>query len=413
MAKRRQAAPDAPLALSAEAARALLLAAQGLLREPERPATKADVLACIRRMGVLQIDTIHVVARSPYFVLWSRLGAYAPGWLDELLAEGALFEYWAHAASFLPIEEFALFRRLRLEGLRNVHRSDAWLEQYAELAERVLTRVREHGPTRALDFESDGAGRGGWWDWKPEKRALDYLHTTMELMITRRDRFQRLYDLRERVLPEWDDAAAPSLPEVYRSLTLKALRALGVASAAWLPDYFRLPKPGVMAALGELADGGEAVPVAVAGWPQPVYVAREHVPLAEQAAAGALQPERTALLTPFDPIIWHRARLRTAFGFDYVLECYVPAAKRRYGYFTLAILRRGAIVGRLDAKALRKAGVFEVFNLYLEPQIAPDDALAADIAAALRDCAAWHGTPDVVVRRCEPEGFGGTLKRLL
>jgi uncharacterized protein YcaQ len=398
----------AALALSTGAARALMLAAQGLLAPPAEPVTKADVLACIRRMGALQIDTIHVVARSPYFVLWSRLGAYPPVWLDELLAEGALFEY-----CFLPIEDFPLYRRLRLAGSRRGAWLDEWLQQHAGVADAVLARVREHGPTRAIDFEGDGVARGGWWDWKPEKRALDYLHTAMELMIVRRERFQRLYDLRERILPEWDDAAAPPLPEVYRTLTLKALRALGVAKAGWLPDYFRLPKAGVATALRELLDAGEALPVAVEGWPGPVYVARENLALAEQAAVGGIQPAHTTLLTPFDPLIWHRARLREAFGFDYLLECYVPAAKRRYGYFTLAILHGDALIGRLDAKAQRKAGQFEVFNLYLEPQVAPSEELADAIAGTLRDCARWHGTTEVIVRRSEPAGFAATLQRLL
>ena len=401
------------LALPVQAARALMLAAQGLQAPPARPATKADVLACLRRMGALQIDTIHVVARSPYFVLWSRLGDYPPVWLDELMAEGALFEYWAHAACFLPIEDFSLYRRLRLAGSRRGAWLEQWLRQHADVADAVLARVREHGPTRAIDFEGDGSARGGWWDWKPEKRALDYLHTAMELMIVRRERFQRLYDLRERILPDWDDAAAPPLPEVYRTLTLKALRALGVAKVGWLPDYFRLPKAGVAAALRELVEAGEVLPAAVEGWPEPAYVARDNLPLAEQATAGVLQPAHTTLLTPFDPLIWHRARLREAFGFDYLLECYVPAAKRRYGYFTLAILHRDAVVGRLDAKAQRKAGQFEVFNLYLEPHVAPSEELAAAIAGTLRDCARWHGTTEVIVHRGEPTGFAATLQRLL
>src|SRR5579885_1609235 len=206
MASLRTGGGAAPaLALSAGAARALMLAAQGLLASPAAPATKADVLACIRRMGALQIDTIHAVARSPYFVLWSRLGDYPPVWLDELMAEGALFEYWAHAACFLPIEDFSLYRRLRLAGSRRGAWLEQWLRQHADVADAVLARVREHGPTRAIDFEGDGSARGGWWDWKPEKRALDYLHSAMELMIVRRERFQRLYDLRERILPDWDD----------------------------------------------------------------------------------------------------------------------------------------------------------------------------------------------------------------
>ncbi len=176
------------LRLDVEGARRVLLAAQGLDRRPRRRATKKDVLETIRRMGALQIDTIHVVARSPYLVLWSRLGDYDPRWLDELLAGRKLFEYWAHEACFLPIESYPLFRHRMLDPLSMGWKySHGWIEKHREQGERVLAHIREHGPARSADFERKEPGPGGgWWGWKPEKRALESLFTAGELMIARR-----------------------------------------------------------------------------------------------------------------------------------------------------------------------------------------------------------------------------------
>src|SRR5215208_804529 len=251
---------EEPMRFSLTAARALLLAAQGLSSPPERPATKEDVLGAVRRMGVLQIDSIAVVARSPYLVLWSRLGSYEPRWLDELLAEGVLFEYWAHAACFIPIEDYGLYRRFMLEG---GEKARAWFSAHPEEIGRVLARLREGGEVRSAEFARADGRAGGWWEWKPEKRALEHLFAAGELMISRRENFHRVYDLRERVLanalPDWEDVLAPNDEEVRRALALKAVRALGVASARWVPDYFRTPKKGVAGLLEELADEGELV----------------------------------------------------------------------------------------------------------------------------------------------------------
>jgi len=207
-------------------------------------------------MGVLQIDSIAVVARSPYLVLWSRLGCYEPRWLDELMSEGALFEYWSHAASLIPIEDYGLYRRLMLEGSEKTR---TWFSAHPEEVGWVLARVQEGGEVRSVDFERTDGRTGGWWEWKSEKRALEHLCAAGELMISRRDpNFHRVYDLRERVLqralPDWQDALAPSYPEVQRALALKAVRALGVAVARWVPDYFRTPKKGIADLLERVMD---------------------------------------------------------------------------------------------------------------------------------------------------------------
>ncbi len=395
------------LELSQAAARALLLAAQGLHERPARPAVKEDVLAAIRRMGALQIDTIHVVARSPYLVLWSRLGSYEPGWLDALLAEGAIFESWSHAACFLPIEDYGLYRRRMLD---NTARYRAWLAAHPEVVERVLGHIREHGATRAAAFERTDGRAGAWWDWKPEKQALECLFTTGELMIARREQFQRVYDLRERVLPGWDDARTPSREEVRRAHALAAVRALGVAKATWVPDYFRIPAQGIRQLLEALVDEGTLIRVRVEGWPGAAYVHPDNLPIAESAAAGALQPTLTTLLSPFDPVVWHRARAEELFGFAYRIETYTPAARRRYGYFSLPILHRDALVGRLDPKAHRREGRFEVRALHLEPGVSMTEDLICGLAGALRDCAEWHGTPDVLVVASDPPDLADALR---
>lgn len=400
------------LEFSLEGARAMLLAAQGLASPPGRSATRDDVLEAVRRMGVLQIDSISVVARSPYLVLWSRLGAYEPRWLDGLLAEGHIFEAWSHAACFVPIEDYGLYRRFMLDGSE---KSRAWFSAHPEEVRRVLERIRREGPVRSAEFARTDGKAGGWWEWKPEKRALEHLFAAGEVMISRRDpNFHRVYDLRERVLaralPGWQDALAPTPEEVRRTLALEAVRALGVAFARWVPDYFRTPKRGAAALLEGLAAEGELLGARIEGWDEPAYVHPENAGLAGRVVSGGSRSTVTTLLSPFDPVVWDRARALELFGFEYRIEVYTPAARRRYGYYSLPVLHRGALVGRLDAKAHRKEGVFEVKALHLEPGVAADGSLVGGLSGALLHCAAWHGTPEVVVRRSDPRGLAGAIR---
>jgi uncharacterized protein YcaQ len=243
--------------------------------------------------------------------------------------------------------------------------------------------------------------------------ALEMLFMAGELMIARRHNFQRIYDLRERVVPSWDDLQAPSREETRREFALAAVQALGIAPASWVADYFRTKKTETVALVRRLAHEGALHPVEVEGWSEPGYIHAANLRLVDRVAAGQVPLERTTLLSPFDPLVWDRARALALFGFDYRIECYTPAAKRRYGYFTLPILRRGELVGRLDPKAHRKEKIFEVKALHLEPWVTPDEALAADIAGALRECAAWHGTPEVVVRAADPPEFAELVRQAL
>lgn len=395
--------------LTPDAARALLLAAQGLAAPHPAPAVKADVLAAIRSMGLLQIDTIHIVARSPYLVLWSRLGAYDPSWLDQLLAEGALFEYWSHAACFLPIEDYALYRGAMLAQRSPAGRWGAWAEANREVTAQVLARVRDGGPVRSADFAREGRG-GAWWDWKPEKIALELLFNQGYLMIARREGFQRIYDLQERVLPAWDDANLLPPEQVRRCHVLNSVRALGVAPARWVPDYYRLPKKGVAPLLEQLAAEGLLLRARVTGWDDPVYLHPANLALAERAAAGELKALRTTLLSPFDPVVWDRARALELYDFFYRIEVYTPAERRTYGYFTLPILHQGRVVGRLDPKAHRAQGRFEVKGVHLEPGVPLTDELLDGLAVAIVDCAVWHGTPTVELLRSDPPELAEALR---
>lgn len=390
-------------------ARNLHLAAQGLLARPRRRASKADVLAAIARMRVLQIDTIHVVARSPYLVLFARLGAYDPAWLDELLAEGVIFECWAHEASFAPTTDYALHRSYRDErgkhwAMRHARRARS---AHAAEMEALLEHVRAHGPVKAADFaRPQGAPADGWWDWKHEKRWLEALFASGELMVARRERFQRVYDLSERVLA---NAGAASTAAPAEDFTAAAVRALGITQARWINDYFRHGPRLKDADLDARVAAGELLRVEVAGWQRPAYVHADHAGLLAAAAAGRLRATHTTLLSPFDPVVWDRERAAAMFGFDYRLECYTPAPRRRYGYYVLPILHRGRLVGRLDAKAHRADGVFEVKALYLEDGVAPTTALAEAMLGAISRCAVWHGTPEIRLGRSEPSGFGTCL----
>jgi len=414
----KPSAGDRPLALAQ--ARLLQLAAQGLLQPPRRRARREDVPAVVERMRLLQIDSIHVVARSPYLVLHARLGDYPPEWLDEALECGRLAECWAHEACFVPAADVG--RHRAWQQRRAAH----WAQRHAQRSRRehaagmdaMLERIRAGGPVRAADFERADRGASGWWEWKPEKRWLEAWFALGELMVTRRERFQRVYDLAERVLARLDPAppaADAALPEaaLRQRFILDGVRALGVAPARWIADYHRL-KPAVdERELAPLVATGDLLRTAVAGWDAPGYVHRDHAGLLEKARAGRLRATHTALLSPFDPLVWDRERLRGMFGFDYRIECYVPAAKRRHGYYVLPILHRGRLVGRLDAKAHRVEGVFEVKALFLEDDVAPTPRLLEDLAATLAATARWHGTPRVRLGRCRPASLAAPLRAAL
>lgn len=396
-------------------ARVLQLAAMGLLTTTQRPATPLALRRCIERMQLLQIDTIHVVARSPYLVLFSRLGDYPMAWLDQSLERGQLFETWAHEACFVPIGQLALHRSHNRDarkhwGLDMARNGDA--RQRAHLA-RLLEHVRANGAVRSTDFARTDGRKGGWWGWKDEKIWLEALFARGDLMVKRRDRFQRVYDLAERVCPAVVGMALPEVAAVRTEFVERGVLALGISQARWIHDYFRIKPRLKDADLDALVAQQRLVRVRVKGWDVPAYVHADNRRLLNLALRNRLPATHTTLLSPFDPLVWDRERASALFGFDYRIECYTPQEKRTYGYFVLPLLHCGELVGRLDAKAHRDDGVFEVRALHLQPGVVFDDACCQALATAIARCARWHGTARVRVTGTTPRSLAPVMRRAL
>lgn len=399
--------------LTKQQAQQVMLASLGLSASPRYKAGKRDLLTAIRQIHNLQIDTISVVARAHQHILWSRLGSYPTNWLEELHAEGQLFEYFAHAVCLLPIEDYPLFRAVMLEKFIGWNNIRDWGRKNAAMLDQILSHIHQNGAVRSSDFESKQP-RGAWWDWKVEKVALEHLYYRGDLMIARRERFQRVYDLRERVLPAWDDAQAPEYSTAVQELTRKAVKALGIASNTWAANYFYLKKAEAAAATAQLLAEGAIHPVRIEGVRGgPFFVHVENEPLLEAALADQLSAKHTTILSPFDPLISDRGRARDLFDFEYSIECYTPAPKRKYGYFVLPILHQGKLIGRLDAKAWRKEGRLEVIRLFLEPGITISAGLIKALAKTLRAYASWQGLSSVVIDWADPEALrSGLIARL-
>ena len=402
--------------LSLQQARNLHLAAQGLLISPTKKATRAGLRACIERMVLLQIDTIHVVARSPYLVLHSRLGQYPRIWLDDALSEAEVFETWAHEACFAPAGDLLLHRAYnrstrRHWGLSHAERTNA--RQRAQL-DRLLEHIERSGPVKSSDFERTRGEGGGWWGWKDEKRWLETLFASGELMVARRENFHRVYDLSTRVAPvalaREASVAAMDGREVHAHFIERSVAALGITKARWVNDYFRLKPRLKDVDLEVLEAQGKVLRVQVQGWDAPAYVHRSHASLLKKAASVKLEATHTTLLSPFDPVVWDRERALALFDFDYRLECYTPEPKRVYGYFVLPILCCGELIGRLDAKAHRTEGVFEVKALFVQPGLKWSAEQIQAVARAMVQCAAWHGTPLVEVAATQPAALRVALR---
>ena len=295
--------------LTLQQARCLQLAAQGLLAPPARAATPAALRRCIARMQLLQIDTIHVVARSPYLVLHSRLGDYPMRWLDQALEHAQIFETWAHEACFAVAQDLGMHRAYNAAARRHwgLARGQRLHDEERQQLDRLLQHVRDSGAVKSSDFERKDERASAWWGWKDEKLWLEALFARGELMVARRENFQRVYDLPERVVPELQSQVLPSAQAAGAQFVEKAVAALGVTQARWINDYFRT-KPRLQDAdLDEAVAQGRLLRVAVQGWPVPGYVHSANRALLRKALRDELQATHTCLLSPFDPLVWDRA----------------------------------------------------------------------------------------------------------
>jgi uncharacterized protein YcaQ len=388
--------PSGLPALSISRARRLALAAQGLAR-PAPPRTTARTLrTTLSQLGAIQIDSINVVARAHELTLAARLDQPDPARFDQVVyRDRAGFEYWGHAASFLPMESYRLF----LPKMRRIaDRAGGWFpetrEAHAPLYPVILDRLAAEGPLPASAFREPGGGRRGpWWDWTPAKRVLEDLFASGRIMAADRVRFERRYDLTEKVLPPGLDLSVPTREEATLELIVLAVRALGIGTFADVIDYFRLRVDAARPAMAEAIASGLVEEVAVQGWTDTGYV----IPGAAVPRAITRPP---VLLTPFDSLIWFRERSERVFDFAYRLEVYVPAAKRRYGYYTMPVLAGDRLIGRVDPKLDRKTRRLLLRAIHLEDGVDRDEGLAATASAAWR-LAGQLGADEVVA---EPAG---------
>lgn len=387
-----------PVSITRAEARRIALCAQGFgLRRTRRPSGWARVEQAIQAMGLLQIDSVNVLIRSHYMPAYSRLGPYDRDTLDRRAfgtRRKALFEYWAHEASLLPMALQPLFR-WRMERARRHDGIYGGLAKFGRekraYVRSVLEEVRSHGPLTARELSNPGTRSGPWWGWADGKTALEYLFWTGEVSAASRRGFERVYDLTERVIPaEVINTPTPNEPDAVRALVRLSARALGVATEADLRDYFRLPVAAARQAIHELCEAGDLHTASVKGWRQTAYV--------DPAAECPGQVSGTALLTPFDPLIWARARAERLFDFEYRIEIYTPAAQRKYGYYVLPFLHRGRLVGRVDLKADRAAGRLRVPAAHVEPGSDPSTTAEA-LAEELVMMAEWLGLEDVALGR--------------
>lgn len=385
--------------VSALQARRIALAAQGFgAPRPQGEVAKRQLLKTIDRLGVVQIDSVNVVSRTHYLPAFSRLGAYPRALLEEVAwgRKPALFEYWGHEASLLPLAAQPLLRwRMEdaREGIGMWKGVARFLREHRGAVEMALEQIRARGPLAASELEVGTKGKGGWWGWSDAKRAAECLFWIGELTTaTRRGTFERVYGLPQKVLPRAVcEAPTPSRADAQRELVRIAARAMGIAAERDLRDYFRLPVADARARVAELVEEGELLPVEVRGWREPSYL--------DPAARRPRRIDATALLSPFDNAIWFRERTERMFGVRVRLEIYTPAEKRTHGYYVLPFLEGDALTARVDLKADRKASALVVQASHAEPWATP--ATAAKLADELKLMAGWLGLERV---RVEPRG---------
>ena len=379
-----------PRRLTQDQTRRIALAAQGFAAP--RPTGRVDVRHFRRVLdfvGLIQLDSVNVLERSHYLPMFSRLGPYDRAALDRWTTRsGELFEYWGHEASLIPVGRYAAFR-FRMDEMEPWGSARRLLAERPGYVEGVLKEVADRGPLTVSDLDDPGERGGPWWGYAPGKHALEWLFAAGKITATRTSTFGRSYDLPERVVPAWAFGERPlDRTEAYRELLLDAARHHGVGTAADLADYHRLHTPTARAVLADLAGEGAIAGAEVEGWRQPAYL--------DPDTAIPRRASGTALLSPFDSLIWNRERVERIFGFRYRVEIYVPKEERQFGYYVLPFLLDGELVARVDLKADRKGSRLLVQAAHLEP--GQDRARVAHaLVSELVSMASWLGLDEIVV----------------
>lgn len=368
------------------------LAAQGLLQKRPFGSGLAGASNAIRQLGYVQIDTISVVERAHHHVLYSRVPGFTPAMTNALLRSGDIFEYWAHAAAFLPMADFR-FSLPYKQAIRDgqIH----WFKHRdTRLMKELLARIRAEGPLKSRDLENPRKKSAGWWDWKPAKKALEHLYMQGDLMISDREGFQKTYDLTERVLPAGVDSSMPDIEEQAAYLLAQHLRSHAVVALKGVTHLRRNAalREAVKTLVNQKIQRHEM---------EQVRVNHGAMFICEAGLLDRSPPrvsDRLSILSPFDNSLIHRQRLNDLFQYSYQLECYLPEARRRYGYFSLPLLYRDVFIGRMDCKVHRKAAELEVRSLHFEAGQQNEPAVLKALDRALADFASFQGCESVSTR---------------
>jgi len=388
--------------------RRLALASQGLLQASPFGLGLAGTRRAVAHLGYVQIDTISVVERAHHHVLYSRVPKFEPSMINKLLLDGDVFEYWSHAAAFLPMDDFR-FSLPYKQALKS-GQTHWYKDPDKKLMAELLARVDSDGPLRSRDIEAKSSNNAaGWWDWKPAKKALEQLYMQGDLMVCDREGFQKVYDLTERVLPSCVNTTFPSLEEFGNHLIDQQLRCHGLASLKGL-TYLRR-NTGLRKVVKNLVDERLAQ-----GLLEQIKIPSDEVFVIEPDALERRLPRlnnRLLILSPFDNSVIQRDRLKSLFQYDYQIECYVPESKRQYGYFCLPLLYRGEFIGRMDCKAHRKERRLEIKSLYLETQSFDDYMVISAFVEAIKLFSQFQQCDSVTLASVEPKVFMQPLRDAL
>ena len=384
----------------------LTLESQGLTKNSPFGTGKNAVLNAVEHLGYVQIDTLSIIERAHHHTLWTRIPDFQTDYLEELVEERKIFEYWFHAASYLPMQDF----RYALPQMLHVKQDAShYYNADKNVMQAVIDTIRAEGPKRARDFETQSSKTGSWWNWKPAKLALERLFMQGDLMICGRSGMQKMYDLTERVLPKSISTAEPAPIEFAEYLIKTYLRAYGFTTVKQITHLRtgNVLKANVNKALQSMMEEGTLSKVDVEGLP-PVFIQNN---LLEKTFNST--PSHVRLLSPFDNSIIHRDRIKQIFNFDFRLECYTPKEKRQYGYFCLPILFGDQFIGRVDCKTHRKDKKFELIHLFIENTDISTEVWLEPFIEEVKRFAAFNGCESLILTKVSPSKLTAVIKRAL
>ncbi|MDB9814607.1 winged helix DNA-binding domain-containing protein [bacterium] len=388
--------------------RRLALSAQGLLQAQPFGQGIAGARKAISHLGYVQLDTISVVERAHHHVLHSRVPKFKPAMTNELLLNGDIFEYWSHAAAFLPMDDFRFslpYKHALKSGQTHWYKNPD-----KKIIRELLARIRSDGPLRSRDLETaTKKTSAGWWDWKPAKKALEQMYMQGDLMVCKREGFQKSYDLTERVLPSQVNTKMPSIEEFAEHLVDQQLRCHGLLSLKGITYQRRNAE--LRNSVKELVNDRLAQ-----GMLEQIQLSSGEVFILESGALDRPLPRlsnRMLILSPFDNTVIQRDRLRVLFEYDYQIECYVPEAKRQYGYFSLPLLYRGEFIGRMDCKAHRKVSHLEIKSLYFEQHEFDEGLLISAFTEAIKQFRQFQKCDKVSLTKAYPKHLTQRLRSAL